>query len=158
MTREQVLDRILSSTGPPMNPAEQVEFDHWLDQEPELRTLQQQQQELFSAMDLWSAEEPSAHFDEAVYARIEEDAQAQPAWRKFFFASWKPAFAAGLAAAALLIGALLFDFEATPGAAQVAVKAQPEAEYYEDIERALDDMEMLVDFDAFPEPATPGRS
>jgi len=74
------------------------------------------------------------------------------------FASWKPALAAGLAAAALLIGTLVFDFESTQEPTQVAVKSAPEAEYYEEIERALDDMEMLVNFDAFPELASPGRS
>ncbi len=115
MTREQVVDRILNSTGPPMNELEQVEFEHWLEQEPELRTLLEQQQALFSAMDLWEAEEPSSNFDQALYARIRQDAEAQPFWRKFFFASWKPALVAGLTAAVLLVGTLVFDFEPAQG-------------------------------------------
>lgn len=158
MTREQVVDRILNSTAPPLNDAEQLEFRRWLDQEPELRTLFEQQQALFRAMDLWESEAPSSNFDQAVYARIKQDAEAQPFWHKLLFASWKPALAAGLAAAALLLGTLVFDFESTQEPTQVAVKSAPESEYYEEIERALDDMEMLVNFDAFPEPASPGRS
>ena len=158
MTREQVVDRILNSTAPPMNEAEQLEFRHWLDQEPELRTLFEQQQALFRAMDLWESEAPSSNFDQAVYARIEQDAEARPFWHQLLFASWKPALTAGLAAAALLLGTLVFDFESTQEPTQVAVKSAPEAEYYEEIERALDDMEMLVNFDAFPESASPGRS
>ena len=158
MTREQVVERILNSIEPPMNEAEQLEFRRWLDQEPELRTLFEQQQALFRAMDLWESEAPSSNFDQAVYARIQHDAEAQPFWHQLLFASWKPALTAGLAAAALLLGTLVFDFESTQEPTQVAVKSDPEAEYYEEIERALDDMEMLVNFDAFPEPASPGRS
>jgi ferric-dicitrate binding protein FerR (iron transport regulator) len=158
MTREQVVDRILNSTEPPMNEAEQLEFRRWLDQKPELRTLFEQQQALFRAMDLWESEAPPSNFDQAVYARIKQDAEARSFWHQLLFASWKPALTAGLAAAALLLGTLVFDFESTQEPTQVAVKSAPEAEYYEEIERALDDMEMLVNFDAFPEPASPGRS
>lgn len=159
MTREQVLDRILGSTGPPLSDADQAEFDRWIEDDAELRTMHEQQQMLSEAMDLWQVDDPSDTFDEAVFARINEAADEQPAWwRRFFFASWKPAFAASFAAVALLVGVTLFDYDAMPSASQVAVKAAPDAEYYEDIERALDDMDMLVDFDAFPESASPGRS
>lgn len=155
MTREQVLDRILDPTGTPLNKADQLEFECWLQQEPELRSMFEQQQALFQTMDLWESEEPSASFDQGVYARIQLDAESQPFWRRFLFASWKPALAAGIAAAALLIGVYRSP-EAPPQ--EIAVKAAPDAAYYEEIERALDDMEMLVDFDAFPELPAPGRS
>lgn len=159
MTREQVLDRILSSTGPPLNDADQAEFDRWIEDDAELQTMHEQQQMLSEAMDLWQVDDPSDTFDQAVFARINEAVDEQPAWwQRFFIASWKPALTAGFAAVALLVGVMLFDYDATPVESQVAVKAAPDAAYYEDIERALDDMEMLVDFDAFPEPASPGRS
>jgi anti-sigma-K factor RskA len=158
MTREQVLDRILNPTGPPLSEAEQVQFDQWLEREPELQTMVEQQLDLFAAMDQWEAAEPSAGFDEAVYARIRQDAENQPFWRRLLFGSWKPALAAGLAAAAVLLGVFLFDRQPLGEPAQVAVKSAAEAEYYQQIESALDDVEMLIDFDAFPQPSEPGRS
>ena len=158
MTREQVLDRILNPTGPPLNETEQSQFDQWLEREPELKAMHEGQLELFRTMDQWEAAEPSAGFDEAVYARIRQDAEAQPLWRSLLFGSWKPALAAGVAAAAVLLGVFLFDQQPVGEPAQVAVKSAAEAEYYEQIESALDDVEMLIDFDAFPQPSEPGRS
>lgn len=157
MTREQVLDRILNPTGPPLNEAEQSQFDQWLEREPELQAMYEGQLELFRTMDQWETTEPSDGFDEAVYARIRQDAAAQPLWRSLLFGSWKPTLAAGVAAAVLL-GIFLFDQQPVDEPAQVAVKSAAEAEYYEQIESALDDVEMLIDFDAFPQPSEPGRS
>jgi ferric-dicitrate binding protein FerR (iron transport regulator) len=158
MTREQVLDRILDPTGPPLDAARQREFDQWLEREPELKAVFEQQQALFETMDLWETAEPSESFDEAVYARIRRDAEAGPIWRRFLFASWKPSLAAAVAAAAVLIGVSAWDRQPVEQPAQVAVKSAAEAEYYDEIDRALDDVEMLIDFDAFPQPSEPGRS
>ncbi len=157
MTREQVLDRILNPPGPPLDPAEEQEFERWLNEEPELRAMFEQQTELFAVMDGWETPEPSAGFDREVYARIERDAEQRRWWNRLWFASWKPAMAAGLGAAAALIGVLLLD-QPPAEAPQVAVKTAADAEYYEEMERALDDLEMLVDFEAFPQTDAPGRS
>lgn len=158
MTREQVLEIILNPTGPPLNEAKQAQFEQWLERDPELKAMFEQQLALFETMDQWETPEPSADFDEAVYARIRRDAEHQPFWRRFLFGSWKPALAAGLTAAAVLIGVYTFDQNPVDEPAQVAVKSAAEAEYYQQIERALDDVEMLIDFDAFPQPGEPGRS
>ncbi len=158
MTREQVLDTILNPTGPPLNEAEQAQFEQWLEREPELKAMFEQQLSLFETMDQWETPEPSAGFDEAVYARIRHDAEAQPFWRRLLFASWKPALAAALTAAAVLIGVYSFEQQPVHERSQVAVKSAAEAEYYQQIESALDDVEMLIDFDAFPQPSEPGRS
>ena len=117
----------------------------------------EQQLELLRTMDQWETDEPSAGFDEAVYARIRHDAEARPFWRRLLFGSWKPAFAAGLAAAAVFLGVYGFDQQPVDEAAQVAAKSAAETEYYQQIESALDDVEMLIDFDAFPQPGEPGR-
>ena len=156
MTREQVLDRILDPAGPPLDEAEQSQFEQWLEREPELKAMFEQQLALLETMDQWETAEPSAGFDEAVYARIRRD--AEPFWRRFLFASWKPSLVAGLTAAAVLIGVLAFDQQPVEEPAQVAVKSAAEAEYYQQFERALDDVEMLIEFDAFPESSEPGRS
>lgn len=158
MTREQALDRILNPAGPPLSEAEQSRFDQWLEREPELKAMFEQQLELLAAMDQWETAEPSEGFDEAVYARIRQDAEAQPRWRGLLFGSWKPALAAGLAAAAVVLGVYVFNREPAAEPAQVAVKSAAEAEYYQQMESALDDIEMLIDFDAFPQPPEPGRS
>ena len=82
MTREQVLDRILHPPGQPLDPAEEQEFQRWLDEEPELRAMYEQQTELFAVMDQWESPEPSAGFDQAVYSRIERDAQTRRWWNR----------------------------------------------------------------------------
>lgn len=156
MTRKQVLDRILDPAGPPLDEAEQAQFEQWLEREPELKAMFERQLALFETMDQWQTGEPSAGFDAAVYARIRR--AGEPFWRRFLFVSWKPALAAGLTAAAVLIGVFGFDRQAVDEPAQIAVKSAAEAEYYQQIERALDDVEMLIDFDAFPQPSEPGRS
>ena len=80
----------------------------------------------------------------------------------WLFGSWKPALAAGLAAAALLVGVSVWGPQQdAPEPRQYAVKTTPahDAEYLDEIDRALDDMEMLADFDAFmAENAPEGRS
>jgi len=146
----------MDPTGPPLDEAEQSQFEQWLEREPELKAVFEQQLALFETMDQWETAEPSAGFDEAVYARIRRD--GEPFWCRFLFASWKPALGAGLAAAAVLIGVFAFDQQPVDEPAQVAVKSAAEAEYYQQIERALDDVEMLIDFEAFPQSSEPGRS
>ena len=97
-----------------------------------------------------------------MYARIEAEQARRAGWRAWLFGSWKPAMAAGLAAAAALVGLFVWRPEpVVPEPPQVAVKTLParDAQYLEELDRALDDMEMLADFDAFvAESAPEGRS
>ena len=167
MTREEVLERIIDPHGPPTDPAERREFDAWLERDAELRETYERQQALFGAMDEWSPAEPSMGFDRGVYAKIEAEQARRAGWRSWFsgsglFGSWKPAMAAGLTATALLLGMFVWQpQQETPEPLQYAVKTPPmnDAEYLDEIDRALDDMEMLADFDAFlAESAPEGRS
>ncbi len=162
MTREQVLERIIDPHGPPTDPAERRQFDTWLECDAELREAFEQQQALFGAMDGWRAAEPSMGFDRGVWGKIDADEARRTGWRAWLIPSWKPAIAACLAAAAVLIGAFLWQPQpTTPEPPQYAVKSVQtnDDEYIEDLDRALDDLEMLTDFDAFlVENAPAGRS
>lgn len=161
MTREQALETILSPHGPPQDLEQRRLLKAWLDRDPELRAIDEQQRDLFAAMDLWESVEPSSGFNREVYARVDAEQVRRSGWGRLLFGSWKPALAAGLAAAALVIGAALWQPSDLTPAPQVAVKALPaaDAEYLREIDRALDDMEMLSEFDAFLQEANvEGRS
>ncbi len=162
MTRDEALERIIDPHGPPSDGGERREFEAWLERDAELREAFERQQALFGAMDAWRGAEPSVGFDRGVYARIEAEQARRSGWRAWLIPSWKPAMAAGMAAAAVLVGMFAWQPAAeAPEPQQYAVKTLPahDAAYLEEIDRALDDMEMLADFDAFlDENAPAGRS
>ena len=156
MTREQALEAIHNPHGPPSDPQQEAALEAWLDRDPELRELRDQQAALFEALDDWKTPEPSASFDRHLYARIEA---ARTPW----YAAWlprtpAPRWAAAALAAVLLAGAWMAltptaDIDTAP---KTAVAND---EYFDELDQALDDLEMLVDFDVLePAAAVEGRS
>jgi len=143
MTREQVEERILDPAGPPTpGTPEREAFDGWLERDAELRERFERQQELFAAMELWEAPQPSAGFDAALYARLER----KPWWRRLgaTLLGARPWWAAAAVAA---VAAWLFW--APPETVQ-APQAPPtqQAAYTEEVDQALEDLEMLVELEA----------
>ena len=152
MTREEVLERIIDPNGPPGDPVERKAFDAWLARDVELRQMFGEQQQLFSAMDSLESVEPSAGFDRGVYNRIEAY-ESKSNWFERWFGGFRPAMAG--TAAMVVVGAMTFMLErdqprVTPEPA-VAFNAEISAEdeqYLREIDLALDDIEMLAEFDA----------
>jgi anti-sigma-K factor RskA len=113
-------------------------------------------------MDSWEPAEPTAGFDGRLYAQIEADqARRSGFWGRL--GSWKPAWAtAGLAATlamALWIARSDVIFPAGPAEAPKVALSSEDAEYLRALEGALDDIEMLVDFEALAlHEADDGRS
>ena len=103
------------------------------------RAIAEAQRAVWSALDSWVPEPVSPNFNEALYRRIGAD-QHYPWWRRLFQArwSWRPAMPVAAACAALIAVFLL------KGPAEQQPSSQPApAPQIEQVERALDDMDML---------------
>lgn len=133
MTREQAEEMILDPQGPPPpGSADRAELERRLAANPDLRALYEQQQEVFAALDAWEAPSPSPGFDAAVRRRLQKRSRATPKW-----------WAAAAAAAACLLLVVSYGDErpgtsATPGNEALAGE----------VDQALEDLEMLVEFEA----------
>jgi anti-sigma factor RsiW len=114
---------------------------------PECARFAAAQQQLWSALDSWEATPVADDFDERLYARIEES----NGWSRVrrWFGEWKPAvpFAAAAATAAL---AFFLNLPATNPGVPVQERSRIEALEPEQIERAVEDVDMLRQF------STPG--
>ena len=141
MTREQTIDLILRKGGePPPNTDEHWELMQFLDTSP--------------ALDLWEPIEPSLGFDRQVREKIEELANRQP-WYSRWFVVQRPSFAVGLAGLLLVAASVLHQPSLSqPDLHSAALSGDDEA-YLEEFNRALDDIEMLAQFDIDPEALTP---
>jgi len=155
MTREQAIDLILRNGGePPPNTDEHWELMQFLDTSPECRKLYDEQQATWQALDLWEPIEPSLGFDRQVREKIEELANRQP-WYSRWFVVQRPSFAVGLAGLLLVASSVLHQPSLSqPDLHSAALSGDDEA-YLEEFNRALDDIEMLAQFDIDPEALTP---
>ena len=154
MTREQAIDLILRNGGQPPSSDEHRELMQFLETSSECRKLYEEQQATWQALDLWEPIEPSLGFDRQVRAKVEELADRQPWYRRWFVVQ-RPSFAVGLAGL-LLVAASVLHQPSLPGPDihSAALSSDDEA-YLEEFNRALDDIEMLAQFEIDPEALTP---
>jgi len=154
MTRDEAMDYVLNpDKAPAAGSVEHGEFLAFLDQSPEDRRLYDEQAKLFEALDDWQPVEPSAEFDSRLLERI----HSQRSWYARLFGGatvelFNPGFAMAMVAMVLAAGLMIQQRPDGDVAMKVAV-ANPlaidvDAEYFNELDRALDDMEMLADFDA----------
>jgi anti-sigma-K factor RskA len=154
MTREEAFERIHDPRPAPLAPGEERSFELWLERDAELRALHEDQRALFAVMDAWQEDAaPLADFEARLRARIAAE-PARPGWTRTLasWLSWPRAAAwAGCAAAAMLAVMVWTAPQEPANDAPPVVKAvlsSEDAEYVQELDRALDDMEMLIDFDA----------
>ena len=104
------------------------------------RQIAQAQKEVWSSLDTWTPAPVSPTFDERLYQRIAVEEQSKW-WRRLFGAnwSWRPAMPVAAACAALIAVFLLKG----PAAEQQPSPQSSQRPQIEQVERALDDMEML---------------
>jgi hypothetical protein len=178
MDREAVIGMILDPGRRPVEgTAEHQAFFAYLKTSPECRAMYEQQQAVWEALDLWRPAEPSAGFDRALYETIERGEAngltgvggwlGRPLdWLSLdrlsldWLSGLRPSLAAGLAALLLIAGTIV-TYQPHGGEATVAARQIPRVvtDDVEQIDQALDDIEMLVDFEALVlEPERPGRS
>jgi len=117
---------------------------------PECREFAMQQRAVWDALDSWEAAPVSADFDRKLYARIENDI---PWWQSLLrplTLHWN--VAASAAGVFVLLGAGLLlnrpTVVAPPAPQQSAAQVQPVSVQPEQVEQALDAMDMLAEFDS----------
>jgi anti-sigma factor RsiW len=135
-----------------LTPAEQEAFELHMAGCAACRQLADAQKSVWSALDLWKVPSVSEDFDRRLHARIV--AEERRPWRKRQWAwfSWKPALPVAAACAALFAVFLLqspVPSNNAPAAAPVVVQTQEDAQKVdvEQVERALDDIDMLKQLD-----------
>jgi len=162
MTREEALEKIHDPRGP-VDERERLALADWLERDAELRAVHEEQQALFAAMDAWEDDvEPSADFDRRLWARIEAE-EARPTWAQTLgsWLSWPRAAWASCAVAAAVALMVWAGPQSQPVEPEPVTKVAlsgEDAEYLEELARALDDMEMLIEFDALSPAPVEDRS
>jgi hypothetical protein len=124
-----------------LDPVQQRELEEHLNICARCRELAEAQRAVWSALEAWPTTVVSDNFDERLYRRIALERQ-DSGWRSWFPTSWsmRPAVPVGVACAALIAAFLLKD-PALRQMPQASIQAKPAIEQ---VEHALDDMEMLT--------------
>ena len=110
------------------------------------------QEAVWSALDHWTPVSVSPSFDEALFRRIANEEQA-PRWRRLLQArwSWRPVMPLAAFCAALIVAFFL----RTPPAEAPSMSRSAPAAQIEQVERVLDDMDMLKQMSATAKPQSP---
>ena len=132
-----------------IDPASAAVLERHIKACPACQEFQSAQQSLWSALDRWQPLPVSSDFDRRLYAVIDAEAVA-PWWSRLtpvLRSHWKPAVS--LAAVCLaLIAVSLFQAPSTaPAPVEPASPVRIEMVQMDQMERALEDLEMLRQFD-----------
>jgi len=107
-----------------------------------------QQRDLWDSLDRWTPNPVSPDFDARLYAKIAQE-EAGPLWQQWWrrisrpavpFMAWKPAVSLAAACAVLTLGLLV----RIPGLNDPSAQIKPEKVDIEQVERTLDDLDMLM--------------
>jgi hypothetical protein len=117
---------------------------------PECRKFAEAQEQVWSALDAWDAAPVSSDFDEKLYARI-SSYDRRKFWSRVFGEgfSWKPALSFGAALTTVAVAVVLNvpdRHQIAPSPAVLQPAAQVETLEPEQIERSIEDFEMLRQF------------
>jgi anti-sigma factor RsiW len=156
-TQDGIAELLLDYTARKLNPETTAIFERHMQQCAECARFASAQQQLWKALDSWEAAPLSDDFDDRLYARIDADAQ-RPWWHRVMWwqramvdgFGWKPAAAAAMATLALGAFLLVPQRTETPAQAPSRVEAgvHSDAIEPEQVERALEDLEMLRQLNA----------
>jgi len=139
-------DLLLSYSARKLNPESTAVLEAHMAVCPQCREFRDSQRVLWEALDQWEARPVSADFDRRLYRKIEE--QERLGWWQRLFGSGRPMFlrpALPLAAAACLVLVAGFIID-SPGRVAAPVAENPQVREVEQVERTLEDMEMLRQF------------
>ena len=139
---KQKAELIVSYAAGTLEPSAQIDFERHLAECESCRQLLMRQQTVWEALDNWRAAPVSSGFSEKLYERIAEHETASW-WRRLVDYRWsrvlRPVMPVAAASAAILIAVLVNAPVQSPN---VAGPAEP-AVSMEQVERALDDMDIL---------------
>jgi anti-sigma factor RsiW len=147
MKSEEHADRLLAWCAGRLDAESTGRLQRHMETCPECAALRNSQSAVWNALDLWETPPVSADFNRRLYARIAA-ADAIPWYRRWFDAI-RPLFAQPAlplaAATVVVVAGFLLDHPARvlPNAGNTAVSATDA----EQVEKTLDDLEMLRQFD-----------
>lgn len=155
---EQHVDRMLAYAAGRLNADAAEQLNGHMDVCSECAAFRESQSGVWSALDSWEAPPVSADFNRRLYAKIEA-ADAAP-WYTRWLDAIRPAFALPAiplaAAAAVVVAGFLLDHPALDHRAKAVTSAARQAAVQqtvvsatdaEQVEKTLDDLEMLRQFD-----------
>jgi hypothetical protein len=137
---------LLSYSARRLNPQSTAILEAHMEVCPQCREFRDGQRALWEALDQWEARPISADFNRRLYRKIEE--QDQLGWWERIFGAGRPMFlrpALPLAATACLVLAAGFIID-NPGRFFTPAIEAPQVREVEQVERTLEDMEMLRQF------------
>ncbi len=150
MKCQAVVEQIIAQSGRTAPPPE-VESHLWSC--PACSKVYLEQQALWRQMDAWEAPEISAGFDRQLFARIGRRV-AEPWWGLEWMRRWfqplQPAFPAALAGILFIAAIVAQPGLIAPAPDAVSYPVSIQAEDARQIDRALDDIQMLADFEILP--------
>jgi anti-sigma factor RsiW len=140
-----------------LDPGRASELGTHLEQCAECRELVEAQKTVWEMLEVWKPVEVSPDFDAKLYARIAQD-NTEPAWKRWFLrilqpaepgVFWKPVAAVAAMGAVLSLALVVHaPFAAHPVAGDAAPQAQVQSHSdkidVEQVEQALDDLDMLT--------------
>ncbi|HTM47858.1 MAG TPA: hypothetical protein VL285_04220 [Bryobacteraceae bacterium] len=150
---------LLSYSARRLNPESTRILEAHMEICPACREFRDGQRALWEALDQWEARPVSPDFDRRLYRRIEE--QEQMGWRARVFGPLRPMFlrpALPLAAMACLVLVAGFIIDEPGKLLSPARETQPVVRELEQVERTLDDMDMLRQFNLAPAAVDAERS
>ena len=145
-------EMMLALTAGRLTAAEQEQFEAHMAGCSECRRLAEAQRSVSGALDAWAAPSISEDFDARLMARI-GSAERRQWWRPQWHIAWQRALPVA-AACLLLIGVVLMRSPWPAQAPPAAVQTQQDAQNVDvdQVERALDDLDMLNQLDAQASP------
>jgi anti-sigma factor RsiW len=129
-----------------LDPATAADFEAHLQSCPSCRELAAQQQAVWSSLEDWKPIRVSPDFDQKLFRRIADDPQGAR-WRQLLPSNWSLGSVLPMAAAAAVLFAAFLLKEPAHFLAPSA-ESQPQPRIEQQVQRALDDMEMLTQIDA----------
>lgn len=143
---QETAELLLAYTARRLDPESAATFEQHIGQCPSCREFADAQQAVWSALDAWEAIPVSPDFDRRLYRRIEE----RRSWWDILLQPFRPAFVRqGLpiaaAACLLVMVGVLIDRPATTSLENPS-SIQAEAVQADQVEDALEDMELLREF------------
>ena len=134
------IELIIAYAARTLDPANETAFERHMEVCASCREMAAEQRTVWSALDELTPLPVSSNFDARLYQRIAEEEQ-YTWWQRLFRAnwSWRPAMPAAAACAVLIVALLVKNSGPTVVPQQ---PAQPNPQI-EQVQRALDDMDML---------------
>jgi len=148
---EETIDVLLDYSAGRLDRLRSALLERHMDACPACAAFRLEQTALWNALDAWEPEPVSMNFNRRLWQRIDAIAAA-PWYRRFadavHFGAWKPAFPLAAAAVLIAAGFMLDHQSSVPTQNSAAGAAGVSISEADQVERTLDDIQLLRQLDA----------